>query len=125
MSETVLLVDDSGLARRGTRRVLEGAGYRVIECEDGLVAPFRIDAAMDGEIFRVYVEQVVVPTLRAGDVVVMDNLSAHKRPRVKELIEAAGATVLHLLPYSPDFNPIEMIWSKFKRLLRSIAARIA
>jgi transposase len=92
---------------------------------DGLVAPFRIDAAMDGEIFRVYVEQVVVPTLRAGDVVVMDNLSAHKRPRVKELIEAAGATVLHLLPYSPDFNPIEMIWSKFKRLLRSIAARIA
>lgn len=90
---------------------------------DGLVAPFTIDAAMDGEIFIIYVEQVLVPTLRSGDVVVMDNLSAHKRPRVSELIERAGATVLYLPPYSPDFNPIEMIWSKVKRLLRSIAAR--
>jgi len=90
---------------------------------DGLVAPFTIDAAMDGEIFITYIEQVLVPTLRAGDVVVMDNLSAHKRPQVVQLLAAAGATVMYLPPYSPDFNPIEMIWSKVKRLLRSFAAR--
>jgi transposase len=66
---------------------------------------------------------VLAPTLRSGDVVVMDNLSSHKRPQVRRLIEAAGATVLYLPPYSPDFNPIEMIWSKVKRLLRSFAAR--
>jgi len=90
---------------------------------DGLVAPFTIDAAMDGEIFLTYVQRVLIPTLRAGDVVVMDNLSAHKRPHVLRLIEQANATVLYLPPYSPDFNPIEMIWSKVKRLLRSFAAR--
>ena len=90
---------------------------------DGLVAPFTIDCPMDGEIFAAYVEQVLAPALRSGDVVVMDNLSAHKRPQVRRLIEAAGATVLYLPPYSPDFNPIEMIWSKVKRLLRSFAAR--
>ena len=90
---------------------------------DGLVAPFTIDAAMDGEIFLTYVQRVLVPTLREGDVVVMDNLSAHKRPAVRQSIEAAGATLLYLPPYSPDFNPIEMIWSKVKGLLRSIAAR--
>ena len=90
---------------------------------DGLVAPFTIDCPMDGEVFGAYVERVLIPSLRRGDVVVMDNLSAHKRPRVRRLIEAAGATVLYLPPYSPDFNPIEMIWSKVKRLLRSFAAR--
>jgi transposase len=90
---------------------------------DGLMAPFTIDCPMDGEIFGVYVQQVLVPTLRDGDVVVMDNLTAHKRPLIKRLIEAAGATVLYLPPYSPDFNPIEMIWSKVKGLLRTIAAR--
>jgi transposase len=90
---------------------------------DGLMAPFTIDCPMDGEIFGVYVQQVLVPTLRRGDVVVMDNLTAHKRPQIKRLIEAAGAMALYLPPYSPDFNPIEMIWSKVKRLLRTIAAR--
>ena len=90
---------------------------------DGVIAPFTIDAAMDGEIFITYVARVLVPTLRPGDVVVMDNLAAHKRPPVRAMIEAAGATVLYLPPYSPDFNPIEMIWSKVKRLLRSFAAR--
>jgi transposase len=90
---------------------------------NGLTAPFTIDCPMDGEIFGVYIQQVLVPTLRAGDVVVMDNLSAHKRPQIKQFIEAAGASVLYLPPYSPDFNPIEMIWSKAKRLLRSFAAR--
>jgi len=78
---------------------------------------------MDGEIFAVYVEQVLAPTLRVADVVVLDNLTAHKHPRIKRMIESAGASVLYLPPYSPDFNPIEMIWSKVKRLLRSFAAR--
>ena len=90
---------------------------------DGLTAPFTIDCPMDGEVFNVYLDEVLAPTLRPGDVVVMDNLSAHKRPRVKRAIEATGAALLYLPPYSPDLNPIEMIWSKVKRLLRSIAAR--
>lgn len=89
----------------------------------GLTAAATMACAMDGEMFNAYVQHVLVPTLRQGDVVVMDNLSAHKRPQVTELIEAAGASVLYLPPYSPDFNPIEMIWSKIKRLLRSFAAR--
>lgn len=90
---------------------------------DGLTAPFTIDCPMDGQVFGIYVEQVLIPTLRKGDVVVMDNLSAHKRPRIQQMIEQAGASLLYLPPYSPDFNPIEMIWSKVKRLLRTIAAR--
>ena len=89
----------------------------------GLTAPFTIDCPMDGEVFGVYVERVLVPMLHPGDVVVMDNLTAHKRPQIKRTIEALGATVLYLPPYSPDFNPIEMIWSKVKGLLRTIAAR--
>jgi len=90
---------------------------------DGLTAPFTIDCPMDGEVFGVYVERVLVPTLRAGDVVVMDNLTAHKRPLIQRQIESAGARVLYLPPYSPDLNPIEMIWSKVKGLLRTMAAR--
>jgi transposase len=90
---------------------------------DGLTAPFTIDCPMDGEVFAAYVERVLVPTLRRGDVVVMDNLTAHKRPQIQQMVEAAGATVLYLPPYSPDFNPIEMIWSKVKGVLRTIAAR--
>lgn len=90
---------------------------------DGLTAPFTIDCPMDGEVFGVYVERVLMPTLRPGDVVVMDNLTAHKRPLIKRQIESAGASVLYLPPYSPDLNPIEMIWSKVKGLLRTLAAR--
>ena len=109
-----------GLAPQGHWKVMTAvAAVRL----DGLTAPFTIDCPMDGEIFAVYVERVLVPTLRRGDVVVMDNLTAHKRPQIKRLIEAAGASVLYLPPYSPDFNPIEMIWSKVKGLLRTIAAR--
>jgi len=90
---------------------------------DGLSAPFTIDCPMDGEVFGVYVQRVLLPTLRPGDVVVMDNLPAHKHPQIRLIIESVGANVLYLPPYSPDYNPIEMIWSKVKRLLRSIAAR--
>ena len=90
---------------------------------DGVVAPFVVEGAVDAEVFRVYVRQVLVPTLRAGDVVVMDNLQPHKASGVREAIESAGATLLYLPPYSPDFNPIEPMWSKVKQCLRSIAAR--
>lgn len=89
----------------------------------GLNAAATMACPMDGEIFSVYVERVLGPTLQKGDVVVMDNLSAHRRPQIQRLIEDAGASVLYLPPYSPDLNPIEMIWSKIKRLLRSYAAR--
>jgi transposase len=82
-----------------------------------------VDGAINAEVFEAFVEQVLVPTLRAGDVVVLDNLSSHKRARTRQLIEAAGATLLFLPPYSPDLNPIEMIFAKIKQLLRSMACR--
>jgi transposase len=90
---------------------------------EGLVAPMTIDCAMDGDVFEAYARQVLLPVLREGDVVVMDNLSSHKKSAIATLIATAGAEVMYLPPYSPDFNPIEMIWSKVKRLLRTIAAR--
>lgn len=89
----------------------------------GLSAAATMDCPMDGELFQTYLREALLPVLSAGDVVVMDNLASHKHPHVRELIESAGASVLYLPPYSPDFNPIEMIWSKVKRLLRSAAAR--
>ena len=82
-----------------------------------------VDGAVNGDVFEAFVEQVLVPQLRPGDVVVMDNLSSHKRARTRELIEANGAAVLFLPPYSPDLNPIEMIFAKVKHLLRSLACR--
>mgnify|MGYP003564336137 CR=1 FL=1 len=82
-----------------------------------------VDGAVNGDVFEAFVEQVLVPELRRGDVVVMDNLSSHKRGRVRELIEAAGARLLFLPPYSPDLNPIELIFAKVKQLLRSLACR--
>jgi len=82
-----------------------------------------VDGAVNGDVFEAFVEQVLVPELRAGDVVIMDNLSSHKRQRVRELIEAAGARLVFLPAYSPDLNPIEMIFAKVKQLLRSMACR--
>jgi transposase len=89
----------------------------------GLTAPMVIDGAMNGDLFVAYVEQVLVPALAPGDVVVMDNLSSHKRVRVRELIEAAGCTLLYLPPYSPDLNPIELAFAKLKALLRKAQER--
>lgn len=89
----------------------------------GLTASATLAHAMDGELFLAYVQLALVPALSPGDVVVMDDLPGHRVPKVRQSIEAAGATLLYLPPYSPDFNPIEMIWSKVKRLLRSAAAR--
>ncbi len=82
-----------------------------------------VEAPTDREVFLAYLEQVLCPQLQAGQVVVMDNLSSHKVAGVRELIEAAGAELLYLPPYSPDFNPIEKCWAKLKQHLRSLKAR--
>ena len=119
-----------GRARRGDRcraAVPHGhwktttftAGLRL----DGLCAPMLLDGAMDGEAFRAYVGQVLVPELRPGDIVIMDNLPAHKVSGVREAIEKAGAQLIYLPAYSPDFNPIELAFSKLKALIRKAAAR--
>ena len=89
----------------------------------GMTAPFVYDGPMNGAVFRAYVEQVLVPTLTPGDVVIMDNLPAHKAAGVRDAIEQAGATLLFLPPYSPDFNPIENAFSKLKAMLRAKAER--
>lgn len=91
----------------------------------GFVAPLTIDGALNGLTFLAWVEQCLVPTLSPGDIVVMDNLSSHKVAGVREAIAAAGAEVHYLPPYSPDLNPIELAFSKFKKLLRDGAARVA
>ena len=82
-----------------------------------------VNSPTDGEVFLVYIEQVLCPKLQPGDVVILDNLSAHKVSGVRALIEAKGAEVLYLPPYSPDLNPIEKAWSKLKQLLRTAKAR--
>lgn len=89
----------------------------------GFIAPWVLDGPINRDAFETYVEKVLVPDLHEGDIVVMDNLSSHKGPRVKALIEAAGAELCFLPPYSPDFNPIEKAFAKLKALLRKTAAR--
>jgi transposase len=89
----------------------------------GMVAPMVLDGPINGDLFQIYVEQVLVPDLRRGDIVVMDNLGSHKGADVRVAIEAAGASLLYLPPYSPDFNPIEKAFAKLKAMLRKAAAR--
>jgi transposase len=89
----------------------------------GLEAPMVVDGAINGDLFVAYVERVLVPTLRAGDIVVLDNLSSHKRAEVRAAIEGAGGTLMFLPPYSPDFNPIEQAFAKLKALLRKARER--
>lgn len=89
----------------------------------GIEAPMTINGAVDGVVFKVYVEEVLSPTLKTGDVVVMDNLPAHKVAGIRDLIEACGARLIYLPPYSPDLNPIEKCWSKIKTYLRKAKAR--
>jgi len=91
--------------------------------DSGMVAPCVVDGAVDGEMFVAYVEQQLVPELQPGDTVIMDNLSSHKVAGVRTAIEAAGAKLLYLPPYSPDLNPIEMAFAKLKSLLRAKALR--
>lgn len=89
----------------------------------GLTAPMVLDGPMNAAAFQAYVEQVLAPTLMPGDIVVMDNLPAHKPAGVRRAIEATGARLLYLPPYSPDFNPIEMAFAKLKAILKKAAAR--
>lgn len=95
------------------------AGLRV----DGLTAPLVVDGAINGAIFRAYVEQHLAPTLKPGDWVVMDNLSSHKVAGVREALAAVKARAVYLPPYSPDFNPIEQVFAKLKALLRKYGER--
>jgi transposase len=88
----------------------------------GMIATMTIEEATDADIFLAYLEQVLCPALKPGDVVVMDNLSAHKVDQVRQQIEAEGAELLYLPPYSPDLNPIEKAWAKLKQMLRTAMA---
>lgn len=119
-----------GRSKRGTRLVcrVPFGHWKTITAilalrADGVTAPFAIDCAVNGNIFTEYVRQVLVPNLRAGDIVVMDNLSAHKGEEVRDLIEEAGAFLEYLPPYSPDFNPAEQLISMVKAALRKAAKR--
>lgn len=91
--------------------------------QDGIVAPFVIDRPMNGDIFLAYLDRCLVPCLTPGDTVIVDNLAAHKVAGVRERIEAVGARLLYLPPYSPDLNPIELAFAKLKALLRRAAER--
>jgi transposase len=95
------------------------AGLRL----SGFSAPIVLDGPMTGPWFSAYVEQILVPTLGSGDVVILDNLPPHKSAAVRELVEATGASLLYLPPYSPDLNPIKQVFAKLKALLRKAAAR--
>jgi transposase len=100
-----------------TTTLIAALGHRGMRCSA------TIDGAVNREVFEAFVDQVLVASLLAGDVVVMDNLSSHRGVRVRQLIESAGATLLYLPPYSPDLNPIEMAFSKLKQLMRSAGHR--
>lgn len=138
--ERLIYLDESGVSTQMTRLYARCAGGRRIHettpdgrwkiltilgaiSTRGMIATMTVEAATDREIFLAYLDHVLCPQLCPGDVVVMDNLSSHKVAGVRERIEAAGAEVLYLPPYSPDLNPIEKAWSKLKQLLRSVKAR--
>lgn len=119
-----------GRCSRGTRLVAKVPHGRwrtltflaALRC-DRLEAPCVVDGPINGESFLAYVEQMLVPTLRPGDVVVMDNLGSHKRQAIRRAIRVAGAKLFFLPPYSPDLNPIEQVFAKLKTLLRKAAER--
>jgi transposase len=138
--ERLIFLDESGVTTSMTRLYARGiGGGRIHEATpgghlkimtilgamslSGMVATMTIEEPTDTDIFLAYVEHPLYPVLKAGDVVVMDNLSAHKAPAVQEWIEKAGAEVLYLPPYSPDLNPIEKAWAKIKQRLREAKAR--
>ena len=119
-----------GLAPRGQRLVApvphghwKTSTFLAALRHDGLTAPCVLDGSINGAVFLAYIEQFLVPTLRPGDIVVMDNLGSHKVAGVREAIEACGAELRYLPPYSPDLNPIEQVFSKLKAGLRTVAAR--
>jgi transposase len=139
--QQLVFLDESGVTTEMTRRYGRALrGERVREGApaghwhtltllgaislDGLMATMTIESPTDSDVFLAYVEQVLCPRLRPGQVVVMDNLSAHKNPSVRERIEQTGARLMYLPPYSPDFNPIEQCWAKIKEHLRAAKARL-
>ena len=136
----MIFLDESGVTTEMTRRYgralrgervgegTPGGHWRTLTVlgairQSGWVATMTIEAATDGDIFLAYVEQALCPQLQPGDIVVMDNLAAHKVTGVRDLIQKAGAELRYLPPYSPDFNPIEKCWAKVKQLLRAAKAR--
>lgn len=138
--ERLIFLDESGVSTQMTRWYARcTGGARIHETTPdgrwkiltilgaistrGMMAAMTVEAATDREIFLTYLDQVLCPKLRPGDVLVMDNLSSHKVKGVRERIEAAGAQLLYLPPYSPDLNPIEKAWAKLKQLLRAAKAR--
>jgi transposase len=138
--ERLIFLDESGVSTQMTRlyarcqggaRISEGTPdgrWKILTILGaistcGMIATMTVEAATDREIFLAYLDEVLCPKLRPGDVVVMDNLSSHKVKGVRERIEAAGAQLLYLPPYSPDLNPIEKAWAKLKQLLRTAKAR--
>jgi len=140
--ERLIFLDESGISTQMTRAWARAArGQRVTEAIPqrhwkiltmlgaisvrGLEAVMTVESATDGDVFLAYLEQVLCPKLKPGDVLILDNLSAHKVAGVRPLIEAAGAALLYLPPYSPDLNPIEKAWSKLKHSLRAAKARTA
>ena len=136
----LVFIDEFGAATNMTRTHARGPRGKRVVCKTphghwkvlstvaamtvgGMLTACTFDDAMDTEMFVAFVEHFLAPKLRPGQVVVLDNLSAHKSPRVDRLVESAGARVLRLPPYSPDLNPIEMAISKIKRLLRKLGRR--
>ncbi len=113
------LVDKTPHGHWKTTTLIAALGIQGVRCST------LVDGAIDADLFESFVEQVLLPELKPGDFVVMDNLSSHKRSRTRKLIESAGAGLLYLPPYSPDLNPIEMIFAKVKQSLRSLACRTA
>ena len=111
------LIDKSPHGHWHTTTLIAALGVEGVRCSTV------VDGAVNGDVFAAFVERVLAPALRPGDIVVLDNLSSHKSERVHRMIEAAGATLRFLPPYSPDLNPIEMVFSKIKQLLRSLACR--
>lgn len=138
--ENLIFIDESGAQTNMTRtRGRAVRGERVVDKvphghwktttmisairTTGPFAAAVVSGATDSDVFRTYVQHALVPELKPGDVVILDNLQPHKAAGVREMIERAGARLLYLPPYSPDFNPIENMWSKVKQHLRSAAAR--
>jgi transposase len=136
----LVFIDETGANTKMTRRYGRAPrGQRLVDAvphghwktttfvtalrAEGLVAPMVIDGAMNGDLFVAYAEQVLVPTLRPGDIVMMDNLASHKRVAAVRAIEQAGGCVVYLPPYSPDYNPIEQAFAKVKARLRAAELR--
>jgi transposase len=111
------LIDHAPFGHWNTQTFIAGLGH------DGLIAPWVLDGAMNRASFEAYVEQELAPALKPGQIVIADNLSSHKSPRASEILRAKGCALIFLPPYSPDLNPIEMVFSKLKTLLRKTAAR--